>query len=102
VGHFGASRGFQLNWVGHFGASRGFQSKLGRTLQRVRRLQLINIRLIPNTALFCSFFLLGCVMCAAFCWRKHGVSKRLVVFVGRRDRLAADAARSALSVVWLF
>jgi hypothetical protein len=75
----------------------GIPIKLGRTLRRVRRLQLINIRLIPNTALLL-FFLLCCVMCVALCRCEHGVPKRLVVFGGRRDHLAAMLRGEALSV----
>ena len=65
--------GFQLNWLGHFHASRdsneigtdasarpGITTKLARTLRRVRGLQLINIRLIPNTALFALFLAVLC------------------------------------------
>jgi len=80
VGRFGASRGFQLNWVGHFHASRGFQLNWHGRFGASRRLQLINTRLIPNTALYCSFFLLRCVMCIALCRRKQVIPKRLVVF----------------------
>jgi hypothetical protein len=74
--HFGAYRDSNLNWVGHFGVSR--------------RLQLINTGLIPNTSPFCCLFLLCCVTWAALCRRKDGVPKRLVVFRGRRDHLAAE------------
>jgi hypothetical protein len=56
VGRFGASRGIPTKLARTLPRVLGFQLNWIRTLQRVRKFQLINIRLIPNTAPFCSLF----------------------------------------------
>jgi hypothetical protein len=76
-----------LNWLGRFSASR--------------RLQLINTRLIPNTALFCSFFLLCCVTCVALCRLKHMWSANSEVS-NVRPLKAASVAKSIRAVGCIF
>jgi hypothetical protein len=61
---------------------------LARTLQRVRRLQLNDIRLIPNTALLL-FFLAALCDVRRIMHAQAWSPKRLVVSRTRRDHLTA-------------
>ena len=79
MGRFGASRGFQLNWLGHFHASRDSNLNWVGRFGASRRLQLINIRLIPNSARYCSFLVVLCDV-RRIMQAQTGRPERLVVF----------------------
>ena len=88
MGRFGASRGFQLNWVGHFHASRGFQLNwLGRFSASGDYNWLISglFRIPP----FLLFFLAALCDVRRIMHAQAWSPKRLVVSGTRRDHLAA-------------
>lgn len=93
---------FQLNWVGHFHAVPGFQSKLVGRFGASRGLQLINTRVIPNTALFGSFLAGLCDVRRIMQIQAHGVPKRPVVFGVAVTTWRQCCAVRRRALAWLF